>query len=68
MALITERWWGPLFVLYGLVNRTGNCHYVATAGTGGIKKIPDKLIVLEAGHHIEDFTATRADVDRAKRS
>lgn len=68
MALITARWWGPLFVLYGLIDWAGNLYDIATTDTGGIKEIPDQFIVLKAGHHIEYFTATRADVDWAKRS
>ena len=59
--------WGPLFCFLNLfVYWAGNRDDVATAGTGGIQEVPDQLIVLEAGHHIEDLTATRADVYWAK--
>jgi hypothetical protein len=52
------------FVLYGFIYRAGNLHQIATRDTGGIQKVPDQLIVLEAGHYIEDLTATGTDVDR----
>ena len=59
--------WGPLFCFLNLfVYWAGNRDEVATGCTGGIKEIPDEFIVFEAGHHIEYFTATRADVDWTK--
>jgi hypothetical protein len=50
------------------VDRAGDLHQIATRDTGGIKEVPDQFIVLKAGHHIEDFTATRTDVYWAKGS
>jgi hypothetical protein len=47
-----------------LIYRAGNLHQIATRDTGGIQKVPDQLIVLEAGHHIEDLTSAGTDVDR----
>jgi len=41
MALITERWWGPLFVLYGLVNRAGNLNNIPAGDAGSVQEIPD---------------------------
>ena len=51
-------------LLYGFIYRAGNLHEIATRDAGGIKEIPDQFKILEAGHHIEHFTATRTDVDR----
>ena len=45
-----------------------HCDDITTVDAGGVKEIPDKFIVLKASHHVEYFTATRADVDRAKGS
>ena len=41
---------------------------IATTSAGSVKEVPDQFVVLETGHHIEDFTATRTDVGRTKRS
>ena len=39
---------------------------IATTDAGSVQEIPDQFIVLEAGHHIEYFTATGTDVYWAK--
>jgi len=46
----------------------GDSNYVATRDAGSVQEIPDQFVVLEAGHHIEDFTATGTDVYWAKTS
>jgi hypothetical protein len=59
---------GLFFVLQRFIYWAGDSHDIATRDAGSVQEIPDEFIVLEAGHYIEDFTATRADVYWAKTS
>jgi hypothetical protein len=59
---------GLFFVLQRFIYWTRNRDDITTGSTGGIQEVPDQFIVLEAGHHIEYFTATRTDVYWSKGS
>jgi hypothetical protein len=57
---------GLFFVLQRFIYWAGDSHDIATTDAGSVQEIPDQFVVLEAGHHIEYLTATRANVYWAK--
>jgi hypothetical protein len=52
--------------LGGIIHWARNSYQVTAGDAGSVEEPPDNLVVLEADHYIEDFTATRTDMDRAK--
>jgi len=46
-----------------IIHWARNSYQVTAGGTGSVQEPPDNLVVLETDHHIEDLTATGADVD-----